>query len=144
MRGAGKGWGMIPAERRPHMRFLWLLRLGWWLAVLAFVIYAGITAMAAYFRAADAVESAIDTATRWDRLQRGTASGVANYTDSIREEIVAKARKQGVPLDERKMGVSQSGRTIVVHVRWAQPVLTVSDETVVAVPLSLSRRFDIQ
>src|SRR5438552_2578646 len=126
------------------MSFRWILRLGWWIAVLALVIYGGITSVAAYFRAADAVESAIDTTTRWDRAQKAAPGTTPLYTDSIRDEILAKARKLDVPLDPAKLKVAQSGRTISVDMRWAQPIITISDETVVAFPLSLSRSFNLQ
>jgi hypothetical protein len=107
------------------MRFVWILRACWWLAAVAFVICAGVTALAGHFRAADAVESAVDVSTPWDKVQLGgAATRTANHTASIREEILANARKQRIPLDPGKLQISQSGRTLFVDVRWAQPIVT--------------------
>jgi hypothetical protein len=126
------------------MRFLGVLRAIWWLGVLAFAIYAGVAALAAYFRASDAVESAIDATMRWEKVQRPVAGApVPSYVEAIRDEIVSKARKQGIPLNADRLRVSQVERSVSVQAWWAQPIVTVADETVVAVPLSLSRTFNI-
>jgi type III secretion system FlhB-like substrate exporter len=63
--------------------------------------------------------------------------------EAIRDEIVSKARKQGIPLNADRLRVSQVERSVSVQAWLAQPIFTVADETVVAVPLSLSRTFNI-
>jgi len=126
------------------MRFVSILRIGWWIAVLVLVIYAGVTAAAAYFRAVEAVESAVDAATRWQKTQRAAAELPPDQTAAVRDEIVANVRRQGLPLDPAKVRISQSGRTVSVEIRWAQPIFTTFGETVLAVPLAVSRNVEIK
>ena len=126
------------------MRFVSILRIGWWIGVLVLVIYAGVTAAAAYFRAVEAVESAVDAATRWQKTQRAAAELPPDHTVAVRDDIALNLRRQGIPLDPAKLRVSQSGRTVSVELRWAEPIFTASGETVLAVPLAVSRNIEIK
>ena len=139
----GKGCG-VSSPRGADMRFSTILRVCWWLAVLALVIYSGVVAIAGYFRTSDSVDSAIDATTRWDKTQRTAGGDTPSYVAPLRDEIMANTRRHGLHLDPGKLRVSQAGRTVSIEVWWGQPVIAVWGETVFAVPIYLSRRFDIK
>ena len=91
-----------------------------------------------------ATESAVDSATRWQKTQRAAAGLPPDHTAAVRDEIVANLRRQGIPLDPAKVRISQSGRMVSVELSWGQPIFTASGETVLAVPLAVSRDIEIK
>ena len=127
------------------MQVLRVLRVGWWIAVVALAIYVGVMAVAAYFKAVEAVESTVNSVTHRDMTQRSmTGAATDNYSAVVREEIIVNVRKNGVPVEPGKVRVSQSGGTLSVELSWAQPMVSVSGETVLAAPLWVSRKFEVK
>lgn len=119
-----------------------LVRTGFWIAVVVVAIYVAVVAIAGYVRAVEAVESAIESATRWQKMR--PSADTAMSTTAVRDEVAANVRRQGIPVDPAKLHISQAGRRVSIDMRWAQPIFTVADETVLAVPLRLSRTVEVQ
>ena len=126
------------------MRLVSILRTCWWIAVLVVVIYAGVTAGAAYFRVVEAVESAVESVTRSQKVQRAAGESPPDQTARLREEIVANVLRQGVPLNPARLRISQSGSAVSVEATWGQPIFTVWGETVLGVPLAVSRTVEFK
>jgi len=85
-------------------------------------------AVSSYFSLYDAVDRAV--------AERGNSGVIA-----VREAILRRAAASGVALDDRKLIVEDRGRLVTVHVRWSYPVLTLQNEPVVSIPLSIDRSY---
>lgn len=116
------------------------------LAVLGLIGYAGFGAGSSYFHTSEVVDTAFQEAVRRAKLSVGShiQRVDASFTDDVRTGILRAARRDGIPVDERKLRLTNAANTLRVELRWAYPVLSYDGETVLAVPLSVDRTFEVR
>lgn len=99
----------------------------WGLVVVAccYAAYAGMMAVWSYFQVAGTVDEVLPQSSEPIELKR---------------RILHAVNEAGIPLSDREVSVTKDERGGVhVQVVWALPVVVVKGESVLAVPLSLTR-----
>ena len=105
------------------------MKFAFWAMVVVlvgYIAYAGMMSAWQWFE----IEGVVDEA-----LEPRNATDVI----TVKTTIVKNANDAGVPLRERDVLVTASGRVLSVNVVWTYPVILVKGETVLAVPLSVKR-----
>lgn len=121
---------------------VWTVRL----VVLGFVGYSAIAAGSNYFQISELIDNGFQEAVR--RAKPSASAPLQRIDEAfaadVRAAIVRMARRDGLPIEERKLRLSQTPTSIRVELKWAYPVLAYDGENVIAVPLSLDRTFSIK
>jgi hypothetical protein len=116
-----------------------------WLVVIVLLVFAVVSAGQAGFKwweFSEAVDEAVlgspAAAPRPSSWPPVLGSG---RVDRVRSTILRKAREMAVPITEDRISVTEEGSELRVRIRWVHPVLTMQDEIVVAIPLTLERTY---
>jgi hypothetical protein len=113
------------------------MKLVFWLLVavaLFYAFYVGTMAGWSYLTVSNVVQQAVEERPRAARADR---------VRQVREDILKRAARTGVPLEEGAVDVTQSEGSLGVRVRWTYPVITLQDGTVLAIPLSVERLYSM-
>jgi hypothetical protein len=102
----------------------------WGLVIVAlcYAAYSGMIAVWSYI----AVNNAVDEVIARDGIDAVPAP-------EIKKRILNSTNEAGVPLAERDVLVTHEDKTVRVEVVWTVPVLIYKGESVLAVPLSVTR-----
>jgi hypothetical protein len=107
------------------------MRLIFWglvVVALAYAAYAGMMTAWSYYQIWSSVDQAL-----------ALKPGDHYNADEVKRRVLSGANEAGVPLTERDVVVSESGRGgVAVNVVWTYPVVVYQGETVLAVPLSVT------
>jgi hypothetical protein len=116
-----------------------------WLLVIGVLVGGGFAAVQAGFKWWDlsqAIDEAVYGAPSGSGGGAGWPSGPREgRVDRVRSAIVRGAARAGFALQEHRIWVSEDGSNLRVSVRWAAPVLTMDEEVVLAIPLSIERTY---
>lgn len=123
-----------------------VLRVAVWGALLGYVTFVIAFAVSNYFEMVALVESAVQKPVEGERwmLARQADAPVGDHVEEVREAILRGAERGGLPVDERKLVVSQAGTTLRVSLHWSYPVIRIGGEAVVVIPLALDRSFEMR
>lgn len=146
MRAHRAGLAVAGPGKALQMRLGSLIVWSFRLLVLGLIGYSAFAAGSNYFHTSEVIDNAFQEAVR---RARPSASAPLPRIDEafagdVRAAIVRAARRDGLPIDERKLRLSPTPTSIRVEVKWAYPVVTYDGENVIAVPLSLDRTFSIK
>lgn len=111
--------------------------LGWILLFVfgASVFVAGGQAIFKWWEVSEAVEGAVLDA-------RGAGSNWAGEgATKARSGILRRLAAAGVTLTEDRVSVNEEGGSLRVRLRWLHPVLTMQDDMVIAIPMSIDRTY---
>ena len=100
------------------------------LVVLGYAAYGAMMSAWSYLQVAEVVDQAVSN----------PPGGSATNAALLRQAVLARAGEAGLVLDARQVIVSEVDRGLEVQVAWTYPVVVVNGDTVVAVPLSHTRR----
>ncbi len=126
------------------------MRLVFWLLVLAVlmtVVYAAAQGVNTYFQAWTAVHDAVEMerpSLAQQVLRGGWRAEATGRGEKLRARIVRDLQKNGLPIDPDDVVVSEEeGGVVRVQLRWSQPMFTFRGQQYLLVPISLTRRFDL-
>jgi hypothetical protein len=117
-----------------------------WVIVLAALGWAGFAVAGAgwsYFATQEMVDKVLREATGRHRaaLTGGTQKGLDALVADIRNSILLAARREGMPIEERRVAVSANSAGVSATVTWSHAVITYGGNDVLALPLSVQRSF---
>lgn len=117
-----------------------------WLLVFVALVFVGVSAVQAamkWWEVSNVVDEVVigDLHTAPARAAGAWAGERRVRVDKLRLAILQGAAGAGVTLTQDRIAVVEEPTGVRVRVRWAHPVLTVLDEVVLAVPLSIDRSF---
>ena len=125
------------------MRARTILRVAVWAALVGYVAFVIVAAVSSYFEMVALVEGAVQKVVEAELLRQPDAP-VGAHAEELRDAILRGAERTGLVIDDRKVVVSQAGKTLRVSVSWSYPVVAVGGETIVGLPLALDRSFDLR
>ena len=67
--------------------------------------------------------------------------GKGGREERARRAILRAFSQAGFPMSEDRVILAEEGPVLKVSVRWAQPLLTLQEEVVLAIPLSIERTY---
>lgn len=118
-----------------------------WLVVAAYLGYAALLAASSYVQVKEAVELAVADSRQRQKAAVATGRPTATPPEQaveVTEAILLAARRSNLPLESGKLAVKTEGERLHVSLHWPCVVLTVADETALAVPLWMDRTFDVR
>jgi hypothetical protein len=107
------------------------MKLVFWglvLVALAYAAYSGMMAISSWI----AVNNAIDEIVSKDGVETIPSR-------ELKAKVMSAANEAGVPLGDKDVVVTNSGRGVNVEVLWTVPVVVVNGDAVFAVPLAVRR-----
>jgi hypothetical protein len=127
------------------MRFRSFVMLIFWIVVFSYAAYGLFSAGAVYFQMRTLIDQAFEDATvRQQRSGGMPEAATPEYVTDVRASIILGAQRAGLPVDPHNLNVAPDKTTIRVSLHWSQPLFTYNGETVVAIPLSIDREFDVR
>jgi hypothetical protein len=117
-----------------------LIRLVLGALVIGYLGYVAFEAFSIYL----ALAGAIDEAGQFTSRQLGSSEAAPRRPVAVplaRGALLEYAWRRGVRLDERNVFVSQEGSALTITVRRPYPVVSLADEPVVILPITVSRSF---
>lgn len=100
------------------------------LVVLGYAAYAVMMSGWSYMQVAEVVDQAVSQ----------PPAGSATTPALLRQAVLARASEAGIALDQNNVTVAEVEQGLQVKVAWTHPVIVLNGDTVLAVPLSHSRR----
>jgi hypothetical protein len=129
------------------MRVRTVVRRLVWTAVVGLLGYGAVVVGANFFETRQVVDQAVFEVGRRPRaaaaVGQATDSTLLEFAVDSREAILVAARRKNLPIDASKLMVKPEGSGIHVSVHWSYVLLEFADETALAVPLWLDRRFEL-
>jgi hypothetical protein len=120
-----------------------------WAAGLSVLGWAGYTAVSAstdYLAAREMVDQVLQESS--SRLRAGTAAGSqqspADLAADVQATLLIRARRHGIPIEERDLAVFAEGRGLTVKLKWSYPVISYRGGVILLIPMSLERATRIQ
>ena len=114
------------------------------LAVLGWAAYTALSAASAYIATGEMIDQVVGEVT--PKMRAAAASGQREPFDAlaaeIRETLLVRAQRYGIPLDPRDLAVRSDGRGISVKLRWSYPVIRYGRNPLLLIPMSLERYFE--
>ncbi len=116
------------------------------LGVLTLVVvgWAGFTAMLAsssYMAAREMVDQVLKEST--SKVRAAAAAGsqqpLDDLADDVRDAVLIRGRRQGLPVEARNLSVFSRDGGITVRLKWSYPALSYGDDVIVNIPMSLER-----
>lgn len=128
------------------MTFRSVLRLLIWVVVIGYLAYVVVAAASNYFDMVDVLESAGQKAVQKERwvVMRQPDAPIGDYTEEVRSDVLRGAEASGVVVDAEKLIVVQADMTLRISVKWSHPAIRVGGETILAIPLTMDRAFDLR
>ncbi|MBI2529152.1 MAG: hypothetical protein HYV93_24590 [Candidatus Rokubacteria bacterium] len=111
------------------------------LLVLAWLGYSAVTASSSYFATQSMVDQVLQEAA--SRVKAGAASGSQPQLDDlvadVRTDVVLRARRYGLLLDERSVNVLPAAGGLTVRLKWSHPAIAYRGDPILVIPMSLER-----
>lgn len=115
-----------------------------WMVGLAVVGWAGLTTMSAsssYMTAREMVDQVLQEST--SKVRAAAAAGsqqpLDDLADDVRDAVLIRARRHGIPIDSRDLVVFSRDGGITVRLKWSYPAFTYRDDVIVNIPMSIER-----
>ena len=120
-----------------------------WAAGLALLGWAGFTAFSAtssYLAAREMVDQVLQESR--PKARAAAAAGgqqpFGDFAPEVREILLIRALRYGIPLDERDLAVWAEGSGIRVRLKWSYPVMTYGRNAILILPMSMERSASVR
>jgi hypothetical protein len=115
---------------------------------ISFLGLGGFTLIAAavqYFEMQGLIDAAVAEASQRRRLVTTMPQTIdgRQMAREVRAGIAARAHRMGLVLTDERLFVTPSDQGFTVAVEWAQPALFVLGQGILAIPMSIERRFEL-
>ena len=102
---------------------------------LVYVLYSAAVMAYSYYQVMDIVSETVKERAGGEHDGRAAR---------IKQDILKKASRDGVTLNERDVSVTDENRTLHVRVSWSYPAVVYKGEPALSIPLSYDRSFEIR
>jgi len=111
------------------------------LALLGWAGYTAASAAASYMATREMVDQVLQEARPKARAaaSAGDRQPFDDLADDVRQTLLVRARRYGVPLDERDLAVLSADGGLTVKLKWSYRVITYGGSAIVMIPMSLER-----
>ena len=111
------------------------------LSVLAWAGYTAVSATSSYLATQGMVDQVLQEASAKVKTVASTG-GQPSFEDlaaDVRVTLLIRARRYGISLDERGLGVLPANGGLTVKLKWSHPAVTYRGDPIVVVPMTMER-----
>lgn len=128
------------------MRFRTLVLLVIWAAALGYVAWTVVSVGAVYLQGQELVEAAVTEAARRHRAASAgqQETEVPAYAEEVRAAVIRNAPRLGIAVDPQRVSISYTPWALRVQIAWPYPAVVLGGWSIVTLPLSVDRSFDLK